>query len=226
MMKHILVISLLFASLSMVAQSPEAGRFEFYKKIAETAPGLTTIFEGSPDDFKGILESRTSDAENHRLEKVKGDLYAQYGMLFTTISEQRLDYYWRIEDAPRQAGKTKVTLFMALGNDNFMDQSAYASEFQAAGNFLTSIRQDINAELMRQVLAEMETAYEDEMKKLRDLTGESESQAKRKKKLEEELAELIEKQAETTEAIEKQNQIIQQLRSQVQGMRVQMQEGN
>lgn len=225
-MRYLLTFVLLSATLFVFAQTPETGRYEFYKKIAETAPGITTIYEGSPDDFKTILEDRTSGAEGHRLEKVKGDLYAQYGMVFPTISEQHLDYYWRIEEAPRQAGKTKVTLFLALGNDNFMSQSDHGAEFQSAGNFLTEIRQDINDELMRQVLGEMESAYEDEMKKLRDLTGEAESQAKRKKKLEEELAELIQDQAETTEAVEKQNQVIQQLRTQVQGLRVQVQGGN
>lgn len=210
---------MLTAGSLLEAQIPEPGRYPFFKKIAETAPGISTIYEGTPDDFRRILTDNTSEADNHRLEKVKGDLFVQYGMEFPAISAHRLDYYWNIEEAPRQAGKTKVTLFLALGNDNFMPPTTYPDEFQAASRFMSSLRQDLQVELMRQVLEELEEAYEVEMKKLRELNEEARDQAKRKIKLEAALSELLSTQAETATEIDKQTQLMEQLRTQLQELR-------
>ena len=147
---------------------------------------------------------------------------AHYALEFPEVSAQKLDYYFRIEELNGQQSQTRVTLFLALGNDNFMDQAGYPNEWVAAQSFLTGLRDDINRIMLASALEEMEGALSEAEKAMKDLQSESEDLAKEQKKLEEDLQKVKESRAENQTALTKQQETLQQLRSQVQALRRQM----
>lgn len=220
-MKQIYTIALLLLTVPLFGQEPQTGRFDFYKKIADVAPGITITYEGSPDNFRDVLAERLSQSTNDKLDKIKGDLSAHLALVYPAISEQTLDYYFLIEEDNRQGQKTKVTMFLSLGNDNFLTQQSHPAEYAAAINMLSTLSQDINAELMRVALAEMEAALEAEEKRMKELLSEAEELAKVKKKLEADLEENKKAIEANIEAKEKQKEILQLVQSQVQTLRVQ-----
>lgn len=220
-MKQIYTIALLLLTVPLFGQEPQTGRFDFYKKIADVAPGISITYEGSPDNFKEVLAEKLSQSTSDKLEKIKGDLSAHLALVHPAISDLKLDYYFLIQEDNRQGQKTKVTVFLSLGNDNFLTQQSHPAEYSAAINMLTSLHQDINGELMRVALSEMEAAMAAEEKRMKELLSEAEDLAKEKKKLEEAL-EANKKALETNvEAKAKQKEILQQVQSQVQTLRVQ-----
>lgn len=220
-MKQIYTIALLLLTAPLFGQEPQTGRFDFYKKIADVAPGITITYEGTPDNFKDVLAERLSQSTNDKLDKIKGDLSAHLALVYPAISEQTLDYYFLIQEDNRQGQKTKVTMFLSLGNDNFLTQQSHPAEYAAAINMLSSLRQDINGELMRIALQEMEDALAAEEKRMKELLSEAEALEKEKKKLEEALTKNKKATETNVEAAAEQKEILQQVRSQVQTLRVQ-----
>lgn len=220
-MKQIYTIALLMLTVPLFGQEPQTGRFDFYKKIADVAPGISITYEGSPDNFKDVLAEKLSQSTNDKLEKIKGDLSAHLALVYPAVSDLKLDYYFRIEEDNRQGQMTNVTMFLSLGNDNFLTQQSHPAEYAAAINMLSSLRQDINGELMRVALTEMEDAMAAEEKRMKELLSEAERLAKEKKKLEEALEANKKALEANVEAKAKQKEVLQQVQSQVQTLRVQ-----
>lgn len=220
-MKQIYTIALLMLTVPLFGQEPQTGRFDFYKKIADVAPGISITYEGSPDNFKEVLAEKLSQSTSDKLEKIKGDLTAHLALVYPAVSDLKLDYYFLIVEDNRQGQKTNVTLFISLGNDNFLTQQSHPAEYAAAINMLTSLHQDINGELMRVALEEMEDAMAAEEKRMKELLSEAEDLAKEKKKLEESLEANKKALEANVEAKAKQKEVLQQVQSQVQTLRVQ-----
>lgn len=225
-MKQIYTIALLLFTLPLFGQEPQTGRFDFYKKIAPVAPGITITYDCTVDNFKDVLAEKLSDATNDKLEKIKGDLSAHLALVYPTISDLKLDYYFLIEEADRQEEKIKVTMFLSLGNDNFLTQESHPAEYSAAINLLSSLRQEVNGELMRVALTEMEDALAKEEKKMKNLVSEAESLAKETKKLEAQLEENKKAIEANIEAAKKQEEVVEKVRSEVEKLREQVEDGN
>ncbi len=217
-MKSVITLLLLFPFVGSFAQTPQNGRFEFYKRIADVAPGIQITYEATPEEVENALDVRLGDATSRSLNKVRRDLYVHEGITVPTIAAQTLDYYFRIEEVSGQRDSTRVTLFLALGNDNFMDQSTYPDEWSAARHFLLTLNETIAGRHLLSALDEMEDALTAAEEELDDLQDQGKDLEKEQEKLQEELEQVIENRRATQEAISKQEQLVEQLREQVEAL--------
>ncbi|MDP5168725.1 MAG: hypothetical protein NWR72_00650 [Bacteroidia bacterium] len=224
-MKTNIILSLLALALCLpaLAQTPQEGRYEFYKKIAPAAPGLTFTYDADPATVEAALAERLSSATTKKPEKVKGTLAVYTGLVFPPIASQTLDYYVQLDEIGGNPTKTKLTWFMALGNDNFISSANFPTEMAAASNFLVSLQQDINRSLLRVAAEEALATLEAQEKVVKDLEKAKEDLEKEKQKLEDELAENKKSTEKNADALSEAKAKLVELRSTVQGLRKDMQ---
>ncbi len=220
----ILLLFALVASVSLQAQVPQEGQFELNKKIAPTAPGLSMVYDASLEDVQSAFQERLRPITTKSPKKIKGSLVAYNALVIPEISNQTLDYYLNIESVGRNNSQTRLTLFLSLGNDNFMDARTYPGETANATRYLVTLQQDINRKKLEKALVEAQAALAAQEQALKDLEKNTQSLAAEKKSIEESLKKNLEatQQAESTRAT--QAKALEELRSKIDNMNKEIQQ--
>lgn len=155
-MRHLLAFLVLSfgAFFPLAAQVPLEGTYNFDKRLAPMANGVTMEMNSPYERVEAILTQRFATA-NAKVKKERKDLYKAESVIIPTISGRTLDYYYRLEEATKDRPRPRLTLFLSLGNQNFLTSDRYPQEIEAAKAFLASIdaearRAEIQAQLQTQ----------------------------------------------------------------------------
>ena len=145
---------LLLAINPLAAQLPLEGTYSFDKRLAPMANGVTMEMNASYEQIEALLDQRFS-AANAKVKKERKDLYVAEGAILPSVSGRTLDYYYRLEEPTKDRPRPRLTLFLSLGNQNFLTSDKYPQEIEAAKAFLASLdlearRAEINAKLQAQ----------------------------------------------------------------------------
>lgn len=195
------------------------GNYPFYKKIAATAPGLSCEYPADAATVEAALTERLKALDAAKSDKVSGDLVVYPASVLTPISPLTLDYYTRVEAIKGDQPRARVTLFMALGNDNFLSAGSHPQEIAAARSFLQSLGNEVNRYLLERATVEATATLAEQEKLIQELTKQMEALEKEKAKLEQAMK-------DNTNAIADQQKLMQeaetrrvQLRTAVEGLR-------
>lgn len=206
-MKNILLIlALLFATSSFViAQEAVQGRYALTKKVAEQAPGMAILIDGSEEYVTAALTEKFVAADSKAKAKNMGKgLYKYEAIVLPEVSDATLNYYYRIEEGGNPgATMTKVTFFISPGHDNFYTADKYSTELNAAERMLVSLDKGAKRMAMQAAVEAQAALIATEEKQQADLEKTAKQLTKEQSDIEKEIEKLQKKLVENQSNIEK-----------------------
>ncbi|RMG55531.1 MAG: hypothetical protein D6722_27680, partial [Bacteroidetes bacterium] len=158
----LLSLLILLSSLPLLAQEVSEGTRPFMKR--ETANSLSVVVLGQPKNVEAVLDEKIRTATDDR-GRTRSGLRAYEGVRYPAISGSQIDIYYRVERASRQDDShSRVTLFLAAGNNNFMNSRKYPREIGAATDMLMGLELDVMIYEMGLLIEEQKKVIEKEVK--------------------------------------------------------------
>jgi DNA repair exonuclease SbcCD ATPase subunit len=191
----------LFTTVFLVGQEAREGSYELHKKVAKQANGVYLRINAPDDEIEETMQAAFKESANVKASKVARDVYAFEGATFPSISELKLNYFYRLESVKKQEDLTDVYFFLSLGNDNFMTSDRYPRELEAAKSFVRDLEIKTRRRLIQANLAQRREVLANASDELEDVTKSLEKATEEENDLREEMAELQEKLAELEASI-------------------------
>lgn len=180
------LLTLSFFSLTGLAQDVSEGNHSFMKK--ETKNGLTVVLKGQTKNVSDVLDQKFRKGTGSKA-KPKSGFKMYEGAVFSEISNQRMDIFYKVEKVGRgDKNSSRITLFLSSGNMNFMSSENFPEEMANAVDMLQGMEYDVK-------IYEMDLAITEQEKVIAKVIKEQE-------KLERDSVNLEQKLAETLQAIE------------------------
>lgn len=132
----------LFAQ-TLVSQTPTQvleGDFTFIKKIKATANGLTMDIAGESEMITEMMTKRLEEATGEKVKSFKKGIMGMEGVMLESISANTYDYYFRVDEIKnKDPERSKITLFVSVGNHNFINSDKYPNEVAASKVWLQKL---------------------------------------------------------------------------------------
>ncbi|MBX7240194.1 MAG: hypothetical protein K1X92_00500 [Bacteroidia bacterium] len=201
MKKIILSLCLLGSFLGVFAQDAIEAAVEMRKK----EPPVNAIQLTLPGNYKNV--SAVLDEKFKAATKSKGkndkDLTVFSGVVFPEISGQTMDYFYRVDRAAKGDDlNSTITLFMSLGNNNFVKSDKYPQEVANAKNLLDKMKRATK-------IYELDIALKDQLKVVKDNEEKLVSLGDQQKALEKKIQEINDEIAKNKKAQGEQEKAIQ-----------------
>lgn len=188
MRKSIFTFTLiLFWGMSgLLAQEVHETSRKFMKKSAGNA--LSIVIQGQPKNVEHVLNDLFKSQTGNKGKTSKG-VTAFEGSVFRRISSGTMDYYFEVEK-PSKGDEihSRVSLFIAEGNQNFISSSTHPEQMKAAKTFMKGLEMDVKK-------YEFQVAIDDQTKLI-------EKEEKNYEKMYQDSLKLETKLAETLQALE------------------------
>lgn len=114
--------------------------YPFAKDIKTDANGLSITLQTTPEMATQAFESLLAESGTIKTKSIEKNLMGAEGIVAPAISQKTIDLYYRIEPlSKKEKSQSRVTLFLAAGNHNFMDSRLYPAEIQAAQLWLARL---------------------------------------------------------------------------------------
>lgn len=206
-MKNILLTFTLFITVFSFAGAQQAvqGRYALSKKVAEQAPGMAILIDGSEEYVTAALTEKFVAADSRAKAKNMGKgLYMYEAIVMPEISDATLNYYYRIEEGGNAgATMTKVTFFISPGHDNFYTADKYRTELNAAERMLVSLDKGAKRMAMQAAVETQIALIATEEKEQADLEKTAKQLERERADMEKEIEKLQKKLVENQSNIEK-----------------------
>lgn len=202
-MKRIIFSALLFVffGMSLQAQVDNISEmsYEFVKKVAPSANGISTLLYGNTDAIEAVIETQFKNAANAKSKGLKS-VNSFEGVVFDAISPKTLDYYYKLEEDKNNPDQTRITLFVSAGNYNFMSSDKFPEVMAAAKRWVASLDKATRVKVIDDKIDLQTKAVEDFTKDYDKLVEEGEKLDKDAESMQKEIEKLKEKIAENEQA--------------------------
>lgn len=160
MKKVLIVAGIVFGSLTamttaVTAQVQAREASVSFGKVSQSA--VVADFNYSADALDAVLKKRFADAKLPKSKAAAGKFKKMEGATWTEISNDKMDYYYRISG---KKGKATLEIMASKGYDNFITAQNDASSIQNIKNFMASLESD----LVKYSIHELMAAKEQEIK--------------------------------------------------------------
>ncbi len=201
MKKVILSLCFLGSILSAFAQDAIEATVVMYKKV----PPVNAIQLTLPGNYKNVSAVLEENFKAATKSKGKGDkdLTVFSGVVFPEISGQTMDYYYRVDKAAKGDDlNSTITLFMSLGNNNFVKSDKYPQEVANAKAMLDKMKRATK-------IYELDITLKDQIKVVKENEEKLVALADQQKSLEKKIQEINDEIAKSKKAQEEQQKVIQ-----------------
>ncbi|RMG56345.1 MAG: hypothetical protein D6722_26655 [Bacteroidetes bacterium] len=181
------------------AQMPLEGSYTFDKRLAPMANGVTMEMNASYAQIEALLDQKFK-AAGAKVKKERKDLYLAQSTVIPSISGRTLDYYYRLEEPSKNQPRPRLTLFLSLGNQNFLSSDMYPQEIEAAKAFLANLDAEARRAAIQAEVTAQTAALNELLKKQASLKEEQTTLEEEKAKLEAALQKNAGAQAQNAEA--------------------------
>lgn len=133
------------------------------------------------------VEAVLSDKFKKLKSKKEKGFEAYKAQIFSEISSNTLDYYWKVDT--KGDNKTKVLFFMSTGYDNWLNPNDHASEINNAKKMLDALVAEVRSYELGLAIAAQTKVVEDALKEQEKLVKENEDLKAELDKLQKEIEE-------------------------------------
>lgn len=184
MMKKILILmAFISIALAVRAQITE-GKLEVDK---EDRPAIIATFNYPPAIVLSVLQE---DLKNRGLGKgnEKKDIYRYEGIEFPELSKEKIDLFFKVEQADKKdPNKTLVYFLIKKADNNFVSSKDGAEIYNAAITYLTSLTPMFEIKKLEEAIAIQEAAVKEAENKLKEAESVLKDLKKQKEKLQEQI---------------------------------------
>lgn len=149
-----LYLLLLGIVCSFALQAQKANKTkESFQKLGNV-DAVTITLDAVNKNVESVLADEFRSATSLKAKSSKG-WKALIGVVFPSISNKKMDIYYRVEKAgSKESPRARVSLVMSLGNETFLESQKYPEEVQNAVEYLETLPRKVR-------MYELELAIED-----------------------------------------------------------------
>jgi hypothetical protein len=210
-----MLLSSLFSSLVLLATAQSVETTTDYNKAKQ--PAITCEFAYPPDLVETVITEDLKQRGYGKGKSTKGFQLFQ-AINFNEISADKIDLYVRVE---RKGRKEKdiaiVTVLVSKGYDNFISGAADAAIMQNTMTYINGIKPKLEKSNLEIQIAAQEEVLRKEEKKYNNLTEEAADLEKKRRKIEENIADNKKDQEKQKTEVDKQRQVLESIKAQRKG---------
>lgn len=156
-MKNMILLlcgALLFAMPALQAQQVQEGPQKFKRKFSKNA--LSVVVQGQVKNVEDVMSELFRRETGDRGKSSKG-MEAYEGVIFRKISPASMDYYYKVEKASKKDDiHSRIHLFIATGNDNFVSSGSHPEVMRNATRVLSGLDLDVKTYEFKLAIEEQE----------------------------------------------------------------------
>lgn len=150
-----LSLILFLGASCLQAQDVRETSRKFMRK--SNANALTVVIQGQPKNVEDVLNETFKNMTGNKGKKSKG-VTAYEAAVFRRIASGTMDYYFEVDQPSKEDNiHTRVSLFIAEGNNNFITSNSHPDQIKAATEYLKGLEMEVKR-------YEFELAIEDQTK--------------------------------------------------------------
>lgn len=209
-MRKISILAIAFALLFTSASAQSVVSKVEYNKVLQSA--VTCEYPFTPDVVEGAITAKFKSS-GYSSKSTKGyDLYRMAKL--PELGNESYDLYIKVErKSKREKDKAVVTLLLSTGFEKFVNDTTGTAILAKAQEYLNGLFPVIAAYDLELQIADQEELVKKADKKYSSAVDEGESLEKKKKKLEDDIADNIKDQAAKKQEAEAQRQVLQTLKA-------------
>jgi hypothetical protein len=175
-------------------------------------PAVVGNFGFAPEIIENVLLSDLKDKGFKKSDEKKG-LYKYEGILFTDLSADKIDFYFKVEQADKKdPNSSTVYLLVSKGYDNFVSRSNASDIFKATTKYLEGLMAKFEARKLELDIENQEKLLKDAEKKYNNAVDDGKSLADKKLKIEQEILENTKLQEESKLSLDKEREALESLK--------------
>ena len=176
-------LSVLILSFSgLFAQEIHETSRKFMRKASGNA--LSIVIQGQPKNVENVMNELFKSQTGTKGKTTKGTT-GYVSSVFRTISSSTMDYYFEVSKASKDDDiHSRVSLFIAEGNQNFISSSTHPEQMKAAKKFMKGLEMEVKR-------YEFQVAIDDQTKLIEKVEKDYEKMHSDSLKLETKLAETL-----------------------------------
>lgn len=209
-MRKISILAIAFALIFTSATAQSVVSKVEYNKVLQSA--VTCEYPFTPDVVEGAITAKFKSS-GYSSKSTKGyDLYRMAKL--PELGNESYDLYIKVErKSKREKDKVVVTLLLSTGFEKFVNDTTGTAILAKAQEYLNGLFPVIAAYDLELQIADQEELVKKADKKYSSAVDEGESLEKKKKKLEDDIADNIKDQAAKKQEAEAQRQVLQTLKA-------------
>lgn len=209
-MRKISILAIAFALIFTSATAQSVVSKVEYNKVLQSA--VTCEYPFTPDVVEGAITAKFKSS-GYSSKSTKGyDLYRMAKL--PELGNESYDLYIKVErKSKREKDKAVVTLLLSTGFEKFVNDTTGTAILAKAQEYLNGLFPVIAAYDLELQIADQEELVKKADKKYSSAVDEGESLEKKKKKLEDDIADNIKDQAAKKQEAEAQRQVLQTLKA-------------
>jgi hypothetical protein len=209
MKTSIAILALIFLGNIIVAQVSEGTAT--FNKIERTA--VVGKFDFSPEVVKATLLEDLKSNGFLKSSETKG--YKMFPeILFTQISQEKIDFYFKVEDVKKEKDQSIVYILLSKGGENFINSNTDAGAIKDCISYLQGLMPKFEASQLEIDITGQEALIKKAEKSYNSLVGTGESLQNKKKDIEENIAKNLKEQENQKSTLEKERKLLETLKSQ------------
>lgn len=169
-------------SATVWAQKAQELMITFDKKTPPTNAIQLTL-PGTSEGAEEVMYEKVRRGSANKPKK-EGSVMVVRGVVIPEISQLKMDYSYRIDKA--NVGST-ITLYLSLGNNNYVRSDVYPQEIENAKKFLESIDKELRIFDQEKSVKDQADALKKEESKLKDLEKDAADLDKKLKELQKDI---------------------------------------
>jgi hypothetical protein len=181
-----------------------------FNKIERTA--VVGNFNYAPEVVKAVILEDMKYNGFIKSSETKG--YKLFpGILFTQISQEKIDFYLKVDDVKNEKDQSIVYILISKGGENFINNSTDPDAIRNCIAYLQGLIPKFEANQLEIDITKQEAVIKKAEKTFNSLVGTGESLKSKKQDIEENIAKNLKEQENQKLTLEKERQLLETLKS-------------
>ena len=176
-----LYFSILFVLAASFVMAQKASESNEQSPLKTNGNAVTVTLEGDHKNVEAVLKEKFKKLKS----KSEKGFQAYKGQIYSPLSSEMLDFYWKVEK--RKNNESKVILFLSKGYDNWLTSQEDATTINNAKKMLDDLVSEVRKYELGIAISAQTKVVEKETKNMEKLAKEGEDLVKDHEKLTKEI---------------------------------------
>jgi hypothetical protein len=207
-MRNLFIILIVLITTSLSKAQVSDGKLTI-EKVDQ--PAVVGTFSFSPDITTAVLQDDMKYRGFGKGDEKRG-LYKYTGILFTDISNDKIDFYFKVEQGDKKNENTStVYILVSKGYDNFISRANGSDIYKATVKYLEGLMAKFEEKKLALDIENQEKIVKDAEKKYNNAVDDGKDLADKKQKIEQQILENTKTQEESKAGLDKEKELLETL---------------
>jgi hypothetical protein len=207
-MKKLMILWIAVMAVSFVKAQVTDGKLAIDKV---DQPAVVGTFSFSADITTAVIQDDLKYRGFGKGDEKRG-LYKYTGILFTDISTDKIDFYFKVEQGDKKNENTStVYILVSKGYDNFISRANSPDVYKAAIKYLEGLMAKFEAKKLDIDIENQAKIVKDAEKKYNNAVDDGKTLADKKAKIEQQISDNTKVQEESKASLDKEKELLETL---------------